>query len=221
MQLIPEGRRPESRFRHQLQDSRLIGDDSPLQIPRPKTPCYARSLDRDAADANSRFFTNCYLNLSHFDPYFAIFRQCRHARTSASSPRIRHRTDPGMSRRGLSRALAAININVQYQLVGKLDRRSAVVSHANASAPSHASQGRADGSLHHSVGLPAEKGRYLQLIVIDRVMHSCGSPVMIKALRTTSLGILRHRIGPTGNRSRRHPLGQRWHLRANRWPLGQ
>src|SRR5262249_59176874 len=144
------------------------------------------------AAANSRFFTSCYLNLSRFDPQFASFRLCPHGRTRANSPRIRHRTDPRMSRRGLSRALAATNINIQYQLVGKLDRRPAVVFHANASAPSHASQGRADGSLHHSVGLPAEKGRYLQLIVIDRVMHSCGSAAVIEPLRTPPLCVLPH-----------------------------
>jgi len=44
MQLIPEGRRPESRFCHQLQDSRLIGDDSPLQNSPPENPMLRKKL---------------------------------------------------------------------------------------------------------------------------------------------------------------------------------
>src|ERR1700724_3000899 len=51
----------------------VTGHELPRAIPPAKTPCYARTLDRHGGNANSRFFTDCYLLLSHFDPFSASF----------------------------------------------------------------------------------------------------------------------------------------------------
>ena len=65
------------------------------------------------------------------------------------------------------------------------------------------------------LGLPAKKGRYVELILVGQVMHRALPAVLIETLRRRTLGKFRHwkfaaRVSRAGHGPSGQPLARHW-----------
>src|SRR5262249_24880313 len=143
-------------------------------------PRTAETLTTTTKEANSRFLTDCYLEEAAFRPH-----------RRRGSPRLGRRPKP--LNKGCALPLTTEFLRTNQGVTNKPHFNW--IGFANATGPRRSFRGPSSRPFDApSIGLAAQEGRDVELIVIHRVVHRSLASMLIEPLRRRPFGVFRHRL---------------------------